>query len=92
MQPHVSEDRKEGARFLLHWGTQKRVCCCCKFISKMLKPVASGSPVSSEVRKKKENIYVNLTQAEIISFRVLASQKPPGTLALCCIRGLHGLI
>lgn len=54
--------------------------------------MASGSPVSSEGRKKKENIYVNLTEAENISFRFLASQKPPDTMALCCIRGLHGLI
>lgn len=58
----------------------------------MLKPVASGSPVNSEGRKKKENIYINFTQTENISFRFLASQKPPDTLVLCCIRGLHGLI
>lgn len=48
----------------------------------MAKPVASGSPASSEGRKKKDNIYINLTLAENISFMFLASQKPPDTLAL----------
>lgn len=84
--------QKGRSKFHTSLGHLKSICCCCKFTPKMAKPVASGSPVSSEGRKKKDNIYVNLTLAENISFMFLASQKPPDTLALCCIRGLHGLI
>lgn len=74
--------QKGRSKFHTSLGHLKSICCCCKFTPKMVKPVASGSPASSEGRKKKDNIYVNLTLAENISFMFLASQKPPDTLAL----------